>query len=94
AGAFDPTGERSVRGALGEGSRNVARLAETLFTDFLFPFEVTSLLLVVAVVGGIVLARRSTGSGDLGEVHRQEPSRRRSATASGREPGDATEGRR
>jgi NADH-quinone oxidoreductase subunit J len=38
---------------------NVARVARSLFTDFLWPFEVTAILLVVAVVGGVVLARRS-----------------------------------
>ena len=30
-----------------------------LFTDYLWPFEVTAVLLVIAVVGGVVLARRS-----------------------------------
>jgi hypothetical protein len=30
-----------------------------LFTDFLWPFEITAGLLVVAVVGSVVLARRS-----------------------------------
>ncbi len=29
-----------------------------LFTNFLFPFEITSLLLLVAMLGGIVLAKR------------------------------------
>jgi NADH-quinone oxidoreductase subunit J len=42
----------------GEGG-NVQRVARVLFTDFLWPFEVTAILLVVAVVGGVVLARRS-----------------------------------
>lgn len=38
---------------------NIERVARALFTDFMWPFEVTALLLVVAVVGGVVLARRS-----------------------------------
>jgi len=38
---------------------NVKRVARVLFTDFLWPFEITAALLVVAVVGSIVLARRS-----------------------------------
>jgi len=42
----------------GEGG-NVQRVARVLFTDYLWPFEVTAILLVVAVVGGVVLARRS-----------------------------------
>lgn len=33
-------------------------LAERLFTQFLFAFEVTSVLLLVAVVGAVVLAKR------------------------------------
>jgi NADH-quinone oxidoreductase subunit J len=38
---------------------NIKRVARVLFTDFLWPFEITAALLVVAVVGSIVLARRS-----------------------------------
>ena len=29
-----------------------------LFTDYLLPFEVTSILILVAIVGAIVLARK------------------------------------
>jgi NADH-quinone oxidoreductase subunit J len=36
----------------------VGAVAEPLFTSYLVPFEVTSLLLLVAIVGAIVLARR------------------------------------
>jgi NADH-quinone oxidoreductase subunit J len=36
----------------------VGALAEPLFTSYLVPFELTSLLLLVAIVGAIVLARR------------------------------------
>lgn len=41
--------------ALPGGVEAVGRL---LFTDYLFPFEVTSLLLLVAIVGVIALAKR------------------------------------
>jgi NADH-quinone oxidoreductase subunit J len=59
AGRRWATGLSSGRG-LNQGSGgNVARVARSLFTDYLWPFEVTSILLVVAVVGGVVLARRS-----------------------------------
>ena len=37
---------------------NVEALARVLFSDYLLPFEVTSVLLVVAIVGVMVLARR------------------------------------
>jgi NADH-quinone oxidoreductase subunit J len=37
---------------------NVQAIGQTLYTQFLFPFEVASLILLLAVVGAIVLARR------------------------------------
>jgi NADH-quinone oxidoreductase subunit J len=37
---------------------NVVVIARTLFSSYLLPFEATSLLLVVAIVGVMVLARR------------------------------------
>jgi NADH-quinone oxidoreductase subunit J len=45
--------------ALAGGVQAIGRL---LFTDYLFPFEVTSLLLLVAIVGVIALAKRRVGS--------------------------------
>jgi NADH-quinone oxidoreductase subunit J len=54
------TGAHSTRGALGvPRSGNVETLAKSLFTDFIWAFEITAVLLVIAVVGGVVLARRS-----------------------------------
>jgi NADH-quinone oxidoreductase subunit J len=51
-------GARSTTGRLtGEGS-NVASLGRALFTDYVFAFELTSVLLVIAVVGAVVLSRR------------------------------------
>jgi NADH-quinone oxidoreductase subunit J len=40
------------------GSSNVALLGKSLYTTYLFPFEATAALLVIAVVGAVVLARR------------------------------------
>jgi NADH-quinone oxidoreductase subunit J len=37
---------------------NVQAVGALLFTDFLLPFEITSLLLLVAIVGVIVLAKK------------------------------------
>ena len=48
-----------LHGGQGLGN-NIERVARVLFTDFLWPFEITAALLVVAVVGSIVLARRSS----------------------------------
>jgi NADH-quinone oxidoreductase subunit J len=51
------TGERSVKGAL-EGS-DINRIGELLFTDYLWAFEITGVLLTVAVIAAVVLSRRS-----------------------------------
>jgi NADH-quinone oxidoreductase subunit J len=54
------TGAPSVAGkAYGVPDENVALLARSTFTRYLLPFEVTSVLLVIAVIGAVVLARRS-----------------------------------
>jgi NADH:ubiquinone oxidoreductase subunit 6 (subunit J) len=50
-----------------------AAIGEALLTKFLFPFEVASLLLLVAAVGAVVLARRRGGT-TLGDQP-GEPSR-------------------
>jgi NADH-quinone oxidoreductase subunit J len=39
-------------------SGGVESLGTRLFTDYLFPFELTSVLLLAAMVGVLVLARR------------------------------------
>jgi NADH-quinone oxidoreductase subunit J len=46
-------------GAFPGGSvTSVAVIGKALFTDYAFPFEVTSVLILVAMVGAVVLARR------------------------------------
>ena len=39
---------------------SVRTIGISLFTDYAFPFEVTSVLILVAMVGAVVLARRET----------------------------------
>jgi NADH-quinone oxidoreductase subunit J len=51
-------------GNIGLGN-NVERVARVLFTDFLWPFEITAALLVIAVIGSVVLARRSGQPAEL-----------------------------
>lgn len=51
-----PTQE--VAPPLAENYGTVQALSEKLFTDYLIPFEVTSVLLLVAAVGAVVLAKR------------------------------------
>src|SRR5687768_8274234 len=38
---------------------NIRAVANKLFTDYVFPFEVTSILLIVAAIAAMVLARRA-----------------------------------
>lgn len=37
---------------------NVERLADTLFRDYLVPFELASVLLLVAIVGSVIMAKK------------------------------------
>ena len=41
------------------------RIGEHLFSDYLLPFEVASVLLLMAMIGAIVLARRDVMSQDI-----------------------------
>jgi NADH-quinone oxidoreductase subunit J len=66
---LEPTGASGDRGSATEGDvSNVERVARSLFTDFLWPFEITSALLVIAVVGAVVLARRVGPSVEEGQA--------------------------
>ncbi len=53
------------------GKSNVQQLAEAVFTRYLLAFEVTSVLLVIAVVGAVLLARR-VGEGPGSDVDEPE----------------------
>jgi len=43
------------------GDDNIRELARSLYSDNVFAFELTSVLLIVAVVGTVVLTRRQRG---------------------------------
>jgi NADH-quinone oxidoreductase subunit J len=61
------TGQKSVTRALGSGP-DINQLGKTLFTKYIWAFEITGVLLTVAVVGAVVLSRRLTGAAiDLDE---------------------------
>ncbi len=64
------TGAPSLGGFLDPAESNVALLARSLFEDHVYAFELTSVLLVIAVIGAVVLARRP--SGDAMDVHRTD----------------------
>jgi NADH-quinone oxidoreductase subunit J len=52
------TGAHHVAGSTSGPGSNVAQLGRSVFTTYLFAFEATAALLVIAVVGAVVLARR------------------------------------
>jgi NADH-quinone oxidoreductase subunit J len=56
---------RSLTGKIGtyppeKLTANVKTVGEILFTQYLFPFEIASILLVAAIVGAVVLSKRRT----------------------------------
>jgi NADH-quinone oxidoreductase subunit J len=52
----DAVGSRGDAAVVG----SVRSLGRILFTDYLFAFEATSILILVAILGGVYLARRET----------------------------------
>lgn len=62
--AARPTAVAPVGGAAAAAlpAGNTERIGLLLYTDFLIPFEVASILLLVAMVGAIVLARKESES--------------------------------
>jgi NADH-quinone oxidoreductase subunit J len=54
------TGQRSSTGKLDPGN-DVYALGRFLFTRYVFAFEITAVLLTIAVVGAVVLSRRPAG---------------------------------
>jgi NAD(P)H-quinone oxidoreductase subunit 6 len=48
------------------GEEATIRIGEHLFSDYLLPFELASVLLLMAMIGAIVLARRDVLSSDIG----------------------------
>ena len=58
-GNFNSHGSYSVIGQAKGGDSGVLELARATFTYYLLPFEVTSVLLIIAVIGAVVLIARS-----------------------------------
>ena len=92
-----PVGPESCRGLAQandvEGG-NVRAVGELLFTRYVWPFEVTSLLLIIAVLGALVLGRRHEAPDDLvdgmpssASLHRARE-RTEPAAVTTTEPGD------
>ena len=51
-------GFANLGGRLDNFTSNIAELSSLLFTKLLLPFEVTSILILVAILGAVVLARK------------------------------------
>ncbi len=51
-------GSTQLGGYLSSAVSNISEVSHTLFTSLLLPFEVTSILILVAILGAVVLARK------------------------------------
>jgi NADH-quinone oxidoreductase subunit J len=75
------TGTKAVTEAANGPGENIQKLGQSIFTAYLLPFEMTSALLVIAVVAAVALVRRSN-----------EPSSGSSRPGGGRGPTPAASG--
>ena len=62
----DLTTPWALPGPAAIGEKATERIGEHLFTDYLLPFELASVLLLMAMIGAIVLARRDVLVTDIG----------------------------
>ena len=62
----DLTTNWNLPGPQAIGELATERIGEHLFTDYLLPFELASILLLMAMIGAIVLARRDVLVSDIG----------------------------
>jgi NADH-quinone oxidoreductase subunit J len=51
-----PQGDFTVQSIVEQ--THTAAIGKVLYTDFIFPFEVASVLLLVAIIGAVVLAKK------------------------------------
>jgi NADH-quinone oxidoreductase subunit J len=58
-------GEGLITADSGDHDANIRQIARSIFSDYVVAFEVTSVLLIVAVVGTVVLARKRKSEKDL-----------------------------
>lgn len=96
AGALASTGYEvtGVGSEIDEAVPDVYSLGESLFTDYVYALEITSVLLVIAVVAAILLARPAHGAEvvDPGQEERAEQVAARVAAAEARADGERADG--
>jgi NADH-quinone oxidoreductase subunit J len=61
-GVSTVTGGASQTASLHANGNNIQQLGRVLFTDYVWAFEITAILLTIAVVGAVMMSRRSDGS--------------------------------
>ena len=66
---WDATG---ALGQIEEGVPDINQLGEALFTRYLYAFEITSILLVIAVVGAVLLARSAPRADEIVDPGQEE----------------------
>ena len=57
-------GQEGADGVVADHDANIRQLADNLFSDQVFAFELTSVLLIVAVAGTVILTRREKRSAE------------------------------
>jgi len=72
-GARSTSGALNARTATGGATENVQLLGQSIYTRYLLPFEMTSALLVIAIVAAVVMARsRSRAAGEMSQAEQEE----------------------
>jgi NADH-quinone oxidoreductase subunit J len=61
SGVFPDAGATGIVSVVPSEFGSVEAIAELLFTRYLYPFELTSILILAAVVGAVVIAKRDRG---------------------------------
>jgi NAD(P)H-quinone oxidoreductase subunit 6 len=63
----------AISGAVPVGDGAIVEIGKHFFSDYLLPFELASVLLLMALIGAIVLARRDFLPGEVFGQARQQP---------------------
>jgi NADH-quinone oxidoreductase subunit J len=61
-GVSKVTGAPSQTASLHTKGNNIQQLGRVLFTDYVWAFEITAVLLTIAVIGAVMMSRRSDGT--------------------------------